>query len=512
MNNTDQFILEMRDIVKSFGSVPVLNGTEFLLKKGEIHALIGENGAGKSTLIKGLIGIHAFDSGEIILEGEKVCFNDANEALRNGISVVFQELSQIDSLTVAENIFLSDKTRSLSVLNRKKMIARAEDILREYHIDIDPRKRVEQLSIAKRQLLEIVKAVYIRPRILVLDEPTSSLTQAETEILFDILNELKTSGTSIIYITHRMNEVFQLADTITVLRDGRTVCRAPVAEMDFDTVVKYMVGRDVKLFNGVRENHVRISGSNMLEVRNVCRKGEFENINFELKKGEVLGFAGLVGSGRTEMMQLLFGIRKITSGDILLEGKSIKNKSTEEIIKAGMAMVPESRHLQGLFLEHSVETNIDITTLPQLCSGFTLNRKKMDELAVKMIQQLNIATSSPQKSIGLLSGGNQQKVVLAKWLATKPKVLILDEPTTGIDIQSKSEIHKLIAQLADSGTSIILISSEMVELINNSDRILILNENRIIGEVEAGKTSQEEILNIILKDKQSNKKNGGAVA
>ena len=512
MDNTDQFILEMRNIVKSFGSVPVLNGAEFFLREGEIHALIGENGAGKSTLIKGLIGIHAFDSGEIIIKGNRVSFHNADEALRNGISVVFQELSQIDSLTVAENIFLSDKANGLSILNRKKLISRAAAILQEYNIDIDPKKRVEELSIAKRQLLEIVKAVYTKPRIIVLDEPTSSLTQAETEILFDVLNGLKANGTSIIYITHRMNEVFQLADTITILRDGRTVCRAPVTELDFDKVVKLMVGRDVKLFNGRRENTSSISDQNMLELRNVCRNGEFDNISFTLKKGEVLGFAGLVGSGRTELMQLLFGIRKINSGDILLEGESIKNKSTEAIIKAGIAMVPESRHLQGLFLEHSVETNIDITTLPQLCSGITLNKKKMDDLAIKMIQQLNIATSSPQKSIGLLSGGNQQKVVLAKWLATHPKVLILDEPTTGIDVQSKSEIHKLIAELADSGTSIILISSEMVELINNSDRILILNDNRIIGEVAAKQTSQEEILNIILKDKQAARKTGGAVA
>ena len=509
MENADQFVLDMRKIVKSFGEITVLNGVDFRLKKGEIHALIGENGAGKSTLIKGLIGVHAFDSGEILLEGKPVCFRDANEALRSGISVVFQELSQIDSLTVAENIFLADKTRSLAILNRKELYLRAEEILREYNIDIDPRAYVEQLIIAKRQLLEIVKAVYIKPRILVLDEPTSSLTQAETEILFRILADLKRNGTSIIYITHRMNEVFQLADTITILRDGHSVCQAPVSELDFDTVVKHMAGREVTLFNADRTGHNPKSEETVLEVRNLCRKGEFENISFQLKRGEVLGFAGLVGSGRTELMQLLFGIRKITGGDVLLEGKSIKNKSTAEIIRSGMAM--ESRHMQGLFLIHSVESNIGITTLPKLCNGVTLSKKRITELARDMIKKLNISTSSPQKTISLLSGGNQQKVVLAKWLATHPKVLILDEPTTGIDVQSKSEIHKLIAQLAAAGTSIILISSEMSELLNNSDRIIILNDNRLIGQV-GNQSTQEEILNMILKDKLLNKQAGGAVS
>lgn len=501
MESSNPDVLKMRGICKSFGPVQVLKNVNFTLKKGEIHALAGENGAGKSTLIKGLIGVHAFDQGEIILDGKKVSFSNAHEARNYGISVVFQELSQIETLTVAENIFLiTDNNKSkLSKFSRRELFKKASNLLEQYNIDINPRELVSNLIIAKRQLLEIVKAVSVNPKILVLDEPTSSLTDAETKILFNMLDDLKAKGTSIIYITHRMNEIFEKADRITILRDGTNVCDSDIKDISFDDVVRHMVGRDVSIFDGKHNNQQR-SKKIVLEVNHLSKNNEFDDVSFQLHEGEVLGFAGLVGSGRTELMQLLFGIRKSNSGEVLINGKDYRNKSTAEIINAGMAMVPESRRLQGLFLMHSVESNISITTLPDLSKATIVQKSKVSSLANRMIQKLNIDASSPKENTWLLSGGNQQKVVLAKWLAVNPKILILDEPTTGIDVQSKSEIYKLISELTKTGTSIILISSEMQELLNNSDRIIVLNDKHIVGEV-GNDSTQEEIMELILKDK-----------
>ena len=512
MENKEQLALALRGIKKSFGDVEVLKNVDFSLRKGEIHALVGENGAGKSTLIKGTIGVHSFDSGKIFLDGQEVKFRNASEAAAQGISVVFQELSQVETLSVAENIFLCrEGTKLLAPMNRKSMYLKAGELLAEYGLDIDPSTPVDRLIVAKRQFLEIIKAVSRNSRILVLDEPTAALTVAESEQLFEILQRLKSQGTSIIYISHRMNEVFRLADRITILRDGINVFESDTADVDFDRVVKEMVGRELDLYDASKKReHRTVDGEPVLIVDRLCRKGEFDNISFSVKAGEVLGFAGLVGSGRSELMQVLFGINKASSGKVTLNGCDITNLKTNRIIQAGLSMVPENRHIQGLSLVHSVEDNISITTLKQLSWGIQVLRKRVRQLAETMIERFNIRTDSPKKTVSLLSGGNQQKIVLSKWIATNPKVLILDEPTCGIDVQAKTEIHRLIADLADAGTAILLISSELSELINNSDRILVLNENRIIGQLGTD-ASQENIMEIIMKDKAERKANGGQV-
>ena len=497
-------VLNMNGIKISFGGVKALKGVNFSLRKGEVHALCGENGAGKSTLIKALMGINKLDEGEILMDGQPANIRNPIDAAKKGVTAVFQDLSQIPTLTVAENIYLTKEyTKGLS-MDRAKMAAEAQKIMDEYGIDLDPRAEVGDLSMAKRQMCEITKAIAIQPRIIIFDEPTASLTTVETEILFQIIEKLKSSGTSIIYITHRMNEIFRCADRITILRDGVDVATCPVAEIDLDGIVKGMVGREVDLFNAKLLEKKDYSGAPVvLEAKNLSGNG-VHHVNFQLKQGEVLGFAGLVGAGRTELMQLIFGLAPIREGSIAINGKEYTKINTQQAIKSGLAMVPEERRNQGLIFMHDIENNVVLPDLENYSSRSVVNRKKVTEVSNRMIEKLNIKAESSKMIVNLLSGGNAQKVVLAKWLAMNPRIIILDEPTAGIDVQSKSEIHRLIRDLAETGISIILISSDMTELLNNSTRVLIMSDGQIIGEGEA--PTQEEIMSTILKFKSEAKK------
>lgn len=498
-------VLNMNGIKISFGGVKALKGVNFSLKAGEVHALCGENGAGKSTLIKALMGINKLDSGEILMDGKPADIKNPIDAAKKGVTAVFQELSQIPTLTVAENVFLTkEPVKALGVMDRAAMAAETQKILDEYGIELDPRSVSENLSTAKRQMCEITKAIAVKPRILILDEPTSSLTTVETEILFKIIAYLKANGTSIIYITHRMNEIFRCADRVTVLRDGVDVITCPANEIDLDGIVKGMVGREVDLFNAKNLEQKDFSGApEVLRVENLSGNG-ISDVSFSLKKGEVLGFAGLVGSGRTELMQLIFGLKKPTAGTITIGGSTFKSLTTRTAIKEGLAMVPEDRRLEGLTLMHDIENNTILPDLEKYANNYIVDRKKVTNIANAMISELGIKAESSKMITNLLSGGNQQKVVIGKWLAMNPRIFILDEPTAGIDVQSKSEIHKLIRELADEGMSIILVSSDMTELLNNATRVIIMSDGQIIGEGQA--PTQEEIMSAIMKFKSKSSK------
>ena len=497
---TDPYLLQMKQINKSYSGIKVLKDVNFNLRKGEVHALVGENGAGKSTLIKILMGVVQMDSGSIELNGTAIRIKDANFAAHYGISTVFQELSLFPYMSVAENVYIKHEFRKAGViLDKKRLKAETLSILDYNHIDLDPNSIVEDLSMAKRQLVEIVKAIVVNPRIIVLDEPTSSLTLIETEILFNIIRDMKSKGCSVIYISHRMNEIFQIADRVTVLRDGNNVCEADIDELDFDTIVRHIVGRSVDITATAKDRKRLVDPSTAMEVRGLSQKGTFRNIGFHVNHGEILGFAGLVGSGRTELMRLIFGIVKATEGEVIIDGQALSRISPQMAIKHGIAMVPESRQFEGLILAHSIEENITLAVLRKFVRFCVVNRKKVKEFVSNMIQEYGIKTESEKKQVASLSGGNQQKVVIAKWIATSPKVLILDEATAGIDVQAKAEIYRLMKEFASKGMAILLVSSDMPELLNNADRILVVNDNKIIAELTD--TTQEEIMSIIMKDK-----------
>lgn len=509
MGDKTGVLLEMREIEKSYGSISVLKKVNFTLRRGEVHALVGENGAGKSTLIKILMGIVPQNGGSIFLDGKEVEIKSPHEAAANGIAAVFQELSQVPTLTVAENVFLGKELlQGRLKTDRRKMMLETQRILDEYGISLNPGERVGNLSMARRQIAEIVKAIAIAPKILIMDEPTSTLSKAEADALFEIIARLKSQGTSIVYISHRMDEVFRIADRITILRDGCFVAEESTENATFDSIVSQMVGREIK-----HDDYAKRRGKDftkekvVLDVRGLRDTVRFSDISFQLHQGEILGFAGLVGSGRTELMYHLFGIDHFKQGEIILDGERLTGITVPKAIEKGIAMVPESRHLQGIVESHSIEDNIALTVLKQLTRRGSVDRGAKAKLAKDMIGRLRIKTESERKRLGQLSGGNQQKVVIAKWLATKPKILILDEPTAGIDVQAKDEVHKLMRSLAEQGISIILVSSEMPELLNNSDRIIVMNDFRIIAEYQ--ETTQEEIMSAIMRDKAGGKKEVG---
>ncbi len=501
---TDNILLEMKRITKKYPGVIALDDVSFNLLHGEIHALVGENGAGKSTLIKALMGIVKKDEGEIFIEGKKVSIKDPLKASHVGVSAVFQELSQVPHMTVAENVFLGKESNvSKILLSKKKMLQKTNEILEKYNItEIKGTDMIADLPMAKRQLAEIVKAVSVKPKILILDEPTSALTENETAKLFKIVNDFKKEGIGIIYISHRMNELELLADRMTVLRDGKYVDTVKMADVTMQEVVKMMVNRDVELHDKSKEVR-KVSEERILEVKNISKKGMFKDISFSLKKGEILGIAGLMGSGRSELMRLIFGIDTIDSGEIVIEGKPVKINCVEDAINNGIAMVPESRQLQGLVLMHTIQENLTLPVLKSFSKAGIQSKKKMKEFAKKNIEEFGIKTESENKVAGQLSGGNQQKIVIAKWLAANPKILIIDEPTVGIDINSKTEIHKTIRNLSESGLSVILISSEMPEVLSHSDRVLIMNDFKIIADVL--ETTQNDVMYTIMQDKAKNK-------
>lgn len=488
----ENYVLEMRQIDKKFTGVYALQGVNLKLQKGEVHALLGENGAGKSTLIKVLGGIHKADNGQILLEGKEVTIQSVKEAQELGINIVHQEIVLVPHISVAENIFLGrEPVTKTGLKDKKKMIREARELVMQLGLDIDVTKDVYFLTIAQQQLVEIIKAVSFNSKIIVMDEPTSSLAEREVAYLFEVIRKLRGQGVGIIYISHKLNELFAITDKITVLRDGQYVDTKVTTETTMDELIKMMVGRDLTEYYSRGEHSI---GDVAFEVKGLNRKGIFEDVSFKLNKGEIIGFAGLVGAGRSEIMQAIFGVTPFDSGQIYLDGQNIKFKNVGDAIKKGIALIPENRKKEGLVLKNTVAFNITLTVQEQYKKFIHVNRKKHDALVNKYIKAFSIKTPSQDQLVNNLSGGNQQKIVLAKWLATNPKVLILDEPTRGVDVGAKSEIYTIIDKLAQEGMAVILISSELSELINMCDRIYIVAQGQITGELTHEDFNLEKIM------------------
>lgn len=486
-------LLEMRNIKKSFGATRALSGVSVDLHSGEVHALLGENGAGKSTLISILGGIVQPDSGTIAINGESVgSFQDVQAARRYGIAVIHQEIVLVPHLSVAENIYLGrEPTTRIGLKDIKAIYKNAREIIDSLNLDLDAGKPVGELSTAQQQMVEIVKAISFNARIVVMDEPTSSLSLPEVARLFEIVQRLKESGVGIIYISHRLDEIFKISDRVTVLRDGAYIGTKLTVETDHQELVKMMVGRSLSAFY----NRSFCAGTEtLLSVAELSKSGVFEDVSFSVHKGEVLGFAGLLGSGRREVMASLFGADDFDSGTIWLNGQKVRFRNTEEAIKQGLAMVPEDRKRTGLVLSNSVGFNLTLAAVRSLARGPLISRRRKNEMIDRFISQLNIKTNSPWAIVSSLSGGNQQKVVVAKWLATEPKVLILDEPTRGIDIGAKHEIYSIIDELAKEGLGVLLVSSELEEIINLCDTVCVMRRGRIVKTLAREELSQEIIM------------------
>jgi len=485
----------MKNISKSFNGVKVLHDVNFSVNKGEVHALMGGNGAGKSTLMKILTGVYTADKGEILIEGKPVSIKSYEDAKANKISMIFQEFSLIPTLTVAQNIYLTRESKTpLGLLDDKENARKTEKLLKELGVDIKPSDIVQDLGVGYWQMTEIAKALSQEAKVLIMDEPTSSLTKRETEVLFSFINQLKEKGYAIIYISHRMDEIFRICDRITILRDGRKITTEVIKETTLDTVIQHIVGAEFdKLFEWV-ERDVPTDVPPAFEIRNVKAGTKVDDVSLKIQPGEIVGIAGLMGSGRTELLRTIFGIDPMDSGEIYVNGKKRNIRSARHAIDAGIALIPEDRRLQGLVLQHSVKDNIILPILSKLKKGMLLDNKKATEISKRLVERLNIKTESIAKQSGLLSGGNQQKIVLAKWLANDPDVLLLDEPTIGVDIGAKTEIIDIVRELAASGKAILVVSSELPELLALSDRLLIMHEGRIKREIKRKEIQSEEEL------------------
>ena len=492
-------LLEMRNITKEFPGVKALDGVSLTVRPGTVHALMGENGAGKSTLMKCLFGIYAKNAGTIGLDGKEGDFKSSKEALENGVAMVHQELNQALTRSVMDNLWLGryPKVAGLMV-SESVMRKRTREIFEELDVHVDPKAIMSTLPVSQRQMVEIAKAVSYNAKIIVFDEPTSSLTEAEVEHLFRIINMLKERGCGIIYISHKMDEILRISDEVTIMRDGQWVATRHAKDLTMEEIIKLMVGRELTNRFPPKDNK---PGEVILEVEHLAGKyTRLKDASFQLRKGEVLGIAGLDGSGRTEVLENLFGAMTKESGTIRLHGKEIKNKTPREAIKNGFALLTEERRATGIFGIRDIKENTVISNLKSyLAGGFCLSEKKMKEDADWAIQAMHIKTPSQSTQIRSLSGGNQQKVIIGRWLLTKPEVLLLDEPTRGIDVGAKYEIYQLILDLAKEGKGVIMVSSEMPELLGICDRILVMSGGVLAGEVDARNTSQEEILTLAAK-------------
>ncbi|WP_424765610.1 sugar ABC transporter ATP-binding protein [Paenibacillus sp. sgz302251] len=491
----DQPILEMKNISKAFNGITVLNDVSFSVRKGEVHALMGGNGAGKSTLMKILTGVYTADKGEITIEGKPVNIKSYEDAQANYISMIFQEFSLIPTLTVAQNIYLTRESKtSLGLLDDKENAIKAEKLLKELGVDIKPSDVVQELGVGYWQMTEIAKALSQEAKILIMDEPTSSLTKTETEILFSFINKLKAKGYAIIYISHRMDEIFQICDRITILRDGRKITTEVIKETSLDRVIQHIVGMEFnKAFEWV-EREYDTAVPPIFELRNINAGSRVQNVSLKIQPGEIIGIAGLMGSGRTELLRAIFGIDHVDSGEIFVNGKKQKVNSPRDAIDAGLALIPEDRRMQGLILQHSVRDNMILPILSKVKKGFLIDDKKTNDISKRLVEKLNIKTDNIFKTSNLLSGGNQQKIVLAKWLANDPQVLLLDEPTIGVDIGAKTEIIDIIRELAESGKAILVVSSELPELLALSDRVLVMHDGQIKKEMKRTEIHSEEEL------------------
>ena len=499
-----EYRLEMREICKSFPGVKALDHAQLRLRPGTVHALMGENGAGKSTLMKCMFGIYKMDEGELYFEGKKVEIHDPMEALNMGIAMVHQELQPIPARTVGENIFLGRYPMKkalgiIPIVDHKKMYENTAELLKKVRMEFDPKQMLGELSVSQMQSVEIAKAVSANCKVLILDEPTSSLTQNEVEALFRIIEDLKADGVSIVYISHKMDEILRISDEVTIMRDGQYVGTWDAKDLTTDTIITKMVGRELTNLFPKREN---VPGEVVFEVEEFTsiNPKSFRNASFQLRKGEILGVGGLVGAQRTELMEGIFGIRSHSKGIIKYNGKELKINRPKDAIDQGIAMLTEDRRASGILGVLSIADNISVASLKQyLDYGFCINNKKVENLVQENVAKMNIKTPSSKTQIQTLSGGNQQKVLIGRWLANNPDVLILDEPTRGIDVGAKYEIYCIIAELAKQGKSIIMISSEMAELIGMSDRIMVMCDGKVTGFIEGSEASQENIMELATK-------------
>ncbi|GAA0305091.1 ribose transport system ATP-binding protein [Gracilibacillus halotolerans] len=492
-----QTILKMEKINKSFNDVVVLNDVDFELKKGEVHALMGGNGAGKSTLMKILTGVYTANSGNILINGDPVRIEKPQDAQNAAIAMIFQEFSVIPTMSISENMFLNrEELKKTGFINQKRLNEQTKELLRELNIKVDPNTKLEELSVGYWQMTEICKALSQDAKILIMDEPTATLTKKETTVLFQLIKKLKSKGISIIYISHRMDEIYKVSDRITVLRDGKHVITSPVDDLPMKSLVSHIVGQDMgDSFQWKERKNPFLDESNpVFEVQDLHSGSKVNGLSFKLFKGEILGIAGLMGSGRTEMSKAVFGIDKIDTGTIKVNGKPIKISNPQDAMNEGIALVPEDRRVQGLVLEHSLRENIMLPILNKVSKLSVIKNKSVNDVSERFIKKLNVKTDDIYKTMNLLSGGNQQKIVLSKWLANDPDILILDEPTNGVDIGAKSEIIEIIKELADQGKSVIVISSELSELLAVVDRILIFKEGKVDREIYRKDIVQEEDL------------------
>lgn len=491
-------LLEMNNINKSFPGVKALDNANLNLKKGSVHALMGENGAGKSTLMKVLFGIYSKDSGEVYIEGEEASFSNPKDAMEHGVSMVHQELNQVMKRDVAENLLLGRIPTKYGLVDHKAMYDYCREVFDDLGLDIDPRAMTQDLSVAERQLVEIAKAVSFNAKILVLDEPTSSLTEQEVEILFKIINDLRNRGVGIIYISHKMDEILRISDEVTIMRDGQWIATEDCKDLTIDKIIALMVGRTVENVYPPKDN---VPGEVLLDVQNLVGKygPTVKDATFTVRKGEIFGIAGLVGARRTELVETIFGYRTKESGKIILNGKEVNNTSPEKAIENGFALVTEERRKTGIFPMESITFNTVIANLKSYLNGPFLKVGKMKIDTLESINWMKTKTPSEKTQIRSLSGGNQQKVILGRWLLTQPDVLLLDEPTRGIDVGAKYEIYQLIIDLAKQGKSIIVISSEMPELFGICDRIMVMSDGHVSGIEDVKNLDQEKVMALATK-------------
>lgn len=487
--------IEMRGIDKSFGTNQVLKNAGFLLRDGEVHALMGENGAGKSTLMKILTGVYTRDAGTVIVDGKEVEYHNPQEAEKAGIVFIYQELNVMFDLTVEENLFMGKEiTKGFGICDKKAMRKKAKEVLDMMGVDINPVAVMSELSVGQQQMIEICKALMVDAKVIIMDEPTAALTQSETDALFKVIHSLRKKGVSMVYISHRMEEIFELCDRITVLRDGSYIGTEEIKDIDMNDIVKMMIGREIGERFPARD--VKL-GKEVLKVEKLTSPGVFHDISFSVRAGEVLGVSGLMGAGRTEIMQAIFGNFPLESGKIYIDGKETVIKNPEAAMKAGIGFITEDRKTEGLMLEKSIEENISLANLGKVSGkNHVLSSSAEGALVKKGIEEFHIRCFGPSHECGNLSGGNQQKVVLAKWIYTEPKILILDEPTRGVDIGAKKEIYSVINEMAAKGVAIIMVSSELPEVLGMSDRIMVVREGEVRGIIGKEEANQQNVMTL----------------
>lgn len=497
---SNNVLVEIKDVSKHFPGVKALDHVSLSIRRGEVHALSGENGASKSTLIKILTGVYTYDEGSIVFDGSPVAFKSTNESQKAGIGSVYQELNMIPYLSVAENIYIGDYPMGKTGIEWKELYENAQNQLDSLNIDVDAKKQLNELSTAQQQMVSIVRAVSRDCKLIILDEPTSSLDTKEVKTLFSLVRQLKEKGVAFIFITHRMEEIYQICDRITVLKDGHFIGTYQAEDLNQYQLVTLMVGREITQQRKQTYFSPEKDQNYVVEVRNLAKKPKVKDVSFGISRGEIVGLAGLLGSGRTEVAEMLFGSEMPDAGEILYEGILQKNISPTKAVRAGLAFCTENRRLDGIVPNMSVKNNIVLACMKQISRlGFVISRKRL-ALVNRYIEELRIKTPTPEQRIRNLSGGNQQKALLARWMATNPKLIILDEPTRGIDVGAKQEVERLVQQIASQGIGVLLISSEIPELVRNCDRVIVLREGEQVGELAGAQISEEAIMQIIAQN------------